>query len=102
MQVGGFFAVGDVQVAATFTITFIALLLALMLLQGHQLGLPGGGRKQAEVGLGTVPVGRIAITEGLVEAVDTIDPALQGGAQEFQARIVDDQALHAALPYSCD
>ncbi|MOA22272.1 hypothetical protein D3C78_1428190 [compost metagenome] len=47
LQVGGFFAVGDVQVAAAFTLTFIALFLTLVMLQGHQFCLPGSRREQA-------------------------------------------------------
>ncbi|MNF99462.1 hypothetical protein D3C84_823580 [compost metagenome] len=99
MQVGGFFTVGDVQVAVTFTLTFVTLLLALVMLQGDQLCLPGRSREHAEVRLGAVPVRGLAVAQGLVAAVDAFDPAFQSRTQEFQARVIDDQALHAALSF---
>ncbi len=95
----GLFGAGNRQIAAPFALAFVTLLLALIVLQRHQLGLPGSGGEDTGIGLGAVPIGRIAVAVDLVEAVDAVDPALQGRAQEFQVRVVDDQALHAALSF---
>ncbi|MNE65981.1 hypothetical protein D3C80_1615080 [compost metagenome] len=69
------------------------------MLQGHHLCLPGRSRQQPQVGLGAMPVMGFAIAQGLVEAIDAIDPPLQSRTQKFQARVVDNQAFHAALSF---
>jgi pyrimidine deaminase RibD-like protein len=50
--------------------------------------------QQAEVGFFVEPVGCFIIAANGVVAVDTVKPALQHRAQEFQLRIADDHALH--------
>ncbi|MNE88137.1 hypothetical protein D3C77_667300 [compost metagenome] len=47
--------------------------------------------------MGAMPISGFVVAQGLVEAVDAVEPALQGRAQKFQARVVDDQSLHAVL-----
>ncbi|MNC31592.1 hypothetical protein D3C75_799180 [compost metagenome] len=102
-EVQRFIGTADRQVAAPFVFAFVALLLAGKLLQRRQFGLPRRCGKQPGIGGGAMPVRCFGIAGKLVEAVDTVAPALQHRGEKLQARVVDDLASHAALScYRCD
>jgi len=89
----------DLQVAASAAVTVFDLLLGRKVLQGDHFRGPGSDRQQPQVGPLVEPVGRLPVTEELVVAIDAFGPAFQGGTQEFQFRIADDQALHGTTLY---
>ncbi|MNE68101.1 hypothetical protein D3C80_1637470 [compost metagenome] len=101
LQPGAGFGRGDKQIGAAVAFAFFDLFAGGRLLQRNHLGHPGGGGKQAEVGLFVEPVGRFVVAAHGVIAIYTVEPAFQGRAQEFQIRIADDDALHGVHPCYC-